>query len=95
MKYVKLTAKPDTWYKPLTEVLWENSEYVVRRPTLDEWDHIKKEGGLWCVGTRVVENPNSEGFHYSIGEEREDGEWCHPDEFEVEIVDSENFKGKR
>ena len=83
MTYIKFIALPDTWFKAGTEVLWEDSKYLTRRPTLEEYEAIKKEGAGLFVGIRVCEdNPNERNFS-TPGEERLDGEWCNLDEFEV------------
>lgn len=95
VKYVKLTARPGTWYKAGTEIFWEDcvsdeprEVAIMRRMTLDEWDNLDKNAGIGCVGIRVCEdNPNERGNGWSPGEERWDGEWCSVDEFDVEIVE--------
>lgn len=88
MDYIRLIAKPDTWYKAGTEVFWEPYPEPARRMTQVEWEqHSRPEmAGLGCVGVRVTEDPASEGGG-KIGEERVDGEWCSADEFEVLPVD--------
>lgn len=87
MPLVKLTAKPDTWFKEGTEVLYEDSNWVGRRMTLDEYENVLTS--QWphavFVGTRVIENPASEGGG-QIREERQDGELCQLEEFNVEII---------
>lgn len=85
MIYVKLTARPDTWFKPGTEVYDYDAE-PARRLTLDEWNEWLKSGIVLVSGTRIIENPDSEGGG-QIGEERQDGECCGCDEFDVEIVE--------
>lgn len=87
MKYIKLTAKADTWFKFGTEVLWEDINYVKRRPTLEEWESIELDDAGYFFGIRVCEdNPCEIGLGYKPGDEREDVEWCSIDEFEIEIV---------
>ena len=86
MKYVKLIAKPDTWFKAGTEV----SNYDKnRRLTVEEW----KEWGNSIVlvrGIRICEdNPNENGMGYKAGDERIDGECCGCDEFDIEIVEED------
>lgn len=89
MSYVKLTARPDTWFKAGTEVYDEDTNV---RMTLERWEQWRKEWGnvaewVMCVrGIRVTEDPGSEGGH-AVGEEREDGECCGSEEFDVEIVE--------
>jgi hypothetical protein len=90
MKYVKLIARPDTWFKTGTEVYDYDYPYSdKKRITLEYWDQSLKECGHVCArGIRVCEdNPNENGMGYKAGDEREDGEYCHLDEFDVEIVD--------
>lgn len=97
MTYIKLIAKPDTWYKPGSEVFWEDAVEDAardvahkRRLTLAEWEDLKRpeNAGIGCVGIRVIENPAAEGGG-KIGEERWDGEWCVIDEFEVVETEDE------
>jgi hypothetical protein len=97
VKYVRLIARPDTWYKAGTEVFWERAVEdaprdiaAKRRLTLFEWEEIKnpENAGIGCVGIRVVENPSAEGGG-NVGDERWDGEWCAIDEFDVETVTEE------
>ena len=92
MKYVKLIAKPDTWFKEGTEVLYEDKDYKNRRLTLKEWETIKGETYNYGVfrGLRIVQNPASEGRCFQVGEEHDgDGECCSFDEFDVEIVNED------
>lgn len=93
-QYVRLIARPDTWYKAGTEVFWEGAVSdeprdvaIMRRMTLAEWEDIKRpeNAGIGCVGIRVTENPAAEGGG-SVREERLDGEWCMIDEFDVDIT---------
>ncbi len=91
LQYIRLIARPNTWYKAGTEVFWEGDEPgTARRLSVIEWDRIRYpddgHAALGCVGLRVVENPAAEGGG-SIGDERWDGEWCSASEFDVEIVD--------
>ena len=92
MKYVKLIAKPDTWFKEGTEVFDYDVEYSKKkRVTLEYWNACLGSYGAGhiCVrGIRVCEdNPNENGMGCKPGEEREDGEWCSCDEFNVEIIE--------
>jgi hypothetical protein len=92
MRYVKLTAKPETWFKEGTEVYDYDSDYFEKkRITLDFWNKSLGEhggGGIYVRGIRVCEdNPNEDGMGCKPGEERIDGEWCQCDEFNVEITD--------
>lgn len=90
MKYVKLTARPNTWFKAGTEAYNYGFHYSEKkRVTLEYWEQCKIEGGGICVrGIRVCEdNPNENGMGCKPGEEREDGEYCMWDEFDVEIVE--------
>lgn len=89
MKYVKLTAKPNTWFKEGTEVYNYMVDYSEqKRITLEEWNQAVREGGICVRGIRVCEdNPNENGMGCKAGEEREDGEWCSCDEFNAEIVE--------
>ena len=88
MTYIKLIAKPDTWFKAGTEVLWETLEkdlagwWVSRRPTLAEWENLKTQPYAAAVfrGTRIAEGS---GELHNVGTEYEDGEWCPIDEFEA------------
>lgn len=87
MRYIKLIAKPNTWYKAGSEVLWEGLKedgWTMRRPNEGEWEYvIKPDHGIGCVGIRAAQ---FDGL-VQIAAEYEDGEWCLLDEFEVEIVD--------
>jgi len=89
MKYVKLTAKPDTWFKAGTEVYdYDSSPGHLTRVTVPEWERALKETGICVCGIRVCEdNDNENGMGCKPGEERWDGEWCHVDEFTAEIAE--------
>lgn len=89
MTYIKLTAKPNTWFKEGTEVYDYDYPYSDKKHiTLNYWEAMLKENGwLYCRGIRVCEdNPNENGMGCKAGDEREDGEWCACDEFEMEII---------
>ena len=87
-QYVKLVAKPDTWFKAGTEVYDYdcNAPEDLRRITLAAWEQALKDGSLGPRGIRVIENPASEGGG-QVGEERWDGEWWLTEEFDAEIVE--------
>lgn len=94
MKYIKLTAKPDTWYKAGSEVFWEGNPangWTACRPTTEQWDMILIEGGFHGIGCRGIyvcdDSPRDQSIGRVPGEEIEDGEWCLLEEFNVEIVD--------
>ena len=87
MKYVKLTAKPDTWFVPGTEVWHYDHE---RRLTTEEWDSWNNFIVLVC-GIRECDESFSYEKEYMEKHNtrfRLDGESCGCDEFELEIVDS-------
>lgn len=90
MKYVKLTAKHDTWFKEGTEVYdyYCKPPDQLQRVTLEEWEGcISFEGikALCVIGRRTSKLKNELQI---FGEgERWDGEYCGCDEFDVEIVD--------
>jgi hypothetical protein len=92
MKFVKLIAKPDTWFKAGTEVYdYEARLSENKRVTLDYWNQCLAEGGGICVrGIRICEDgyENTGCLNCPPGDEREDGEYCQCDEFEVEIIET-------
>lgn len=75
-KYIKLIAKPDTWFKENTEVLGYNGERI----TKEYWSECQKSGIIACRGIRVCE---SEYELHTIGEEYEDSETCLIEEFDI------------
>ena len=91
MKYVKLTAKPDTWFKEGTEVY----DYNCRPPellrvTLEEWESCVNFNGIKgiCVcGFRIPQIKDEIDIFGEGAGGRWDGEFCSVYEFEVEIVD--------
>ena len=87
MKYVKLIAKPDTWFKAGTEV-FDDDEYG-KRITLESYNKWLKSGSILARGIRVCEHDYELKLGYKLGEEREDGELCGIDEFDMTIVDDE------
>lgn len=93
MKYIKLTAKPNTWFKEGTEVY----DYDCRPPsnlkrmTLDSWNSWNDPNyASVCLarGIRIASADYSyEMENFKEGEEYWDGENCSCLEFDVEIVD--------
>ena len=88
-KYVKLIAKPDTWFKAGTEA-FDYDEYG-KRITLEAYNKWRESGMILARGIRVCElgNGEVENLGYKVGEERIDGELCSLDEFDMTIVDDE------
>jgi hypothetical protein len=89
MNHVKLVSRHDTWFKEGTEVYDYDAHYFEqKRITLEYWNQCLNDGGNICVrGIRVCENnPNENHMDCKPGEEREDGEWCACDEFDVTII---------
>jgi hypothetical protein len=96
LKFVKLIARSNTWFKEGTEVYDYDADYSDKKMvTLDYWDTCRKEGNGICVrgicvrGIRVCElGYETDGsLGYKNGDEREDGEYCSCDEFDVEIIE--------
>jgi hypothetical protein len=90
MKYVKLTAKPDTWFKEGTEVYDYNchAPEQLQRVSLKEWESCVTFAGMKAICVRGLRNTQLDYEIEIFGEgERWDGEFCACDEFEVEIVD--------
>jgi len=90
MKFVKLTAKPDTWFKKGTEVYDYNCEppEQLLRVTLEEWESCVNFTGIKAIcvcGFRIPQFKNEIDIFGENG--RWDGEFCSVDDFEVEIVD--------
>ena len=82
--YVKLVAKPETWFQEGTEAFSEDE----RRFTVEEYEDWKKSGIIICCGRRICDtNENEQGIGYSSGDARFDGECCSITEFEVQLVD--------
>jgi hypothetical protein len=90
MKYVKLTARPNTWFKEGTEVFNYDSDYNdKKRITVQEWNDALGDygrGGIAVRGLRVCELGYEMDLGYNVGDIREDGEWCRCDEFDVEYL---------
>ena len=82
--YVKLVAKPDSWFKEGTEVYSYDSSPEkgnFLRVTKEAWED--SWGGLLCRGIHVVfDEIDAKNRDMSIGEEGWDGECCSKDEFE-------------
>lgn len=92
MKYVKLIAKPDTWFKEGTEVYDYNCNppEQLLRVTLEEWESCVNFDGIKAIcvcGIRVSQYDNEIKLFGGWDGERWDGEFCGLDEFDVEIVD--------
>lgn len=90
MKFVKLTAKPDTWFKEGTEVYSYDCHppNQLWRVSLDEWEScVSFEGikAMCVVGRRTPKLKNE--LEIFGEEERWDSEVCWYEEFHVEIVD--------
>jgi len=92
MKYVKLTAKPDTWFKEGTEVYDYNCRppEQLLRVTLEEWESCVNFHGIKAIcvcGFRIPQFENEIDIFGEGEGGRWDGECCSVYEFEVEIVD--------
>lgn len=89
--HVKLTARPDTWFKAGTEVYtYDSTQDNPVRMTLEEWESWMKPQPFVVLvsGLRVCENNECErGMGCKPGDERWDGEACGWDEFDVEMVE--------
>lgn len=89
MKYVKLTAKHDTWFKEGTEVYSYDCRppQQIWRVPLEVWKNCDSFTGIKsiCVcGLRITQLKHEIEI---FGEgERWDGEACACDDFDVEIV---------
>ena len=90
-KYVKLIAKPDTWFKAGTEA-FDYDEYG-KRITLEAYNEWLKSRSILVRGTRICQFPTELliGSGYKLGEERIDGELCGINEFDVEVVEEERL----
>ena len=84
-KYVKLIAKPDTWFKAGTEVF--DDDCFGKRYTLEAYNEWLKSGRILARGIRVCEHEYELKLGYELGEEREDGELCNINEFDMTIVE--------
>jgi hypothetical protein len=89
MKYVKLIAKPNTWFKAGTEV-FDYDEFG-KRIKLEDYNIWLKSRTILVRGTRICQFPTELliGSGYKMGEERIDGELCGINEFDMTIVDDE------
>ena len=91
IKYVKLIAKPDTWFKAGTEVFDDDPDEYGKRITLESYNKWLKSGSILARGIRVCEHDYELKLGYKLGEEREDGELCGINEFDVEVVEEERL----
>ncbi len=87
MKYVKLIAKPDTWYKAGTEVFYDDStinnpDVPIKRITKEDFEKRSKE---WHSGVMVGLHTPTHYDEVAVDgtEDRIDGELCFLEEFEV------------
>ena len=80
-KYVKLIAKPDTWFKTGTEVFDDDPDEYGKRITLESYNKWLKSGSILARGIHIYED----------GVEAEDGELCGIDEFDAELVEEERL----
>lgn len=85
MSYVKLTAKPNTWFKEGTEVYHYDAE-PLRRLTVEEWKEASDSICVCVRGRRIADGEHE--LKLFGPEERWDGEACSHDEFTVETVES-------
>ena len=77
MQYVRLTARPNTWFKSGTEVYDYDADYCdCKLISLDHWNRCNEDGGICVRGILIT----------PLGEEIVDGEYCLCEEFDVEIV---------
>jgi hypothetical protein len=92
MKYVKLIAKPNTWFKEGTEVYSDESDPPDKlvRMTVEEWNNPTffedGSGYNYFCGIRVCDTVY-ENKLYGRGTEKWDFEWWKIDDFEMEIVE--------
>ncbi len=85
MKYVKLIARADTWFKEGTEVYsYDCTSNNKFRITLKEWNDWKSSHIICVRGIRISQSQNE---LVPINEEYFDGESCLQDEFEVTETD--------
>jgi len=78
-KYVKLIARPNTWFKAATEVFDYDSDEYGKRITLESYNKWLESGTILARGIHIYED----------GVEAEDGELCGVNEFDMTIVDDE------
>jgi len=78
-KYVKLIARPNTWFKAATEVFDYDSDEYGKRITLESYNKWLESGTILARGIHINED--------SV--EAEDGELCGINEFDMTIVDDE------
>jgi alpha-acetolactate decarboxylase len=100
MKYIKLIAKPDTWYKVGTEVFFDDSsvkevDVPIKRITKDAFEKRSKEWHSGCmVGLHTPTNYHEVAV---VGtDDRVDGELCFLEEFDIietdEYIEFQNSK---
>lgn len=88
MKYVKLIAKPDTWFKTGTEAYEYNCDWENRqRVTELKWNEMIRDNCYCLRGIRIKKYDSEDNSSTQIGEEYFDGECGYPDEFEATVVD--------
>lgn len=90
MKYVKLTAKPDTWYKAGTEAYdydCHPAKGDFRRISLSVWEESWLPYNMVLVRGLRIADPSYPWEQDIAGQEYWDGESCSISEFDVEIVD--------
>ena len=100
MKYIKLIAKPDTWYKVGTEVFFDDSSVEevgvpIKRITKDDFEKRYKE---WHSGCMIgIHTPTKYHEVAVVGTgDRVDGELCFLEEFDIietdEYIEFQNSK---
>jgi hypothetical protein len=90
MKYVKLIAKPDGWFKTGTEAYnYDCDESNKRRVTVDEWQEMLDAGTYWLRGIWIAKKGYGavENCGFIEGKEYFDGEIGSINELESTIVD--------
>jgi hypothetical protein len=94
MNYVvKITAKPDTWFKAGTEVFIETNDFnrTNQRISYKEFLNVLNNCGTYPAtvfyGIHVIDDAiDAKNRGGNIGDEVEDGEFCPFDEFIFEII---------
>lgn len=79
--YVKLVAKPNTWFKEGTDVWDEDTGLRFTKEEFDEW---VKSDMIVARGSRICQ---SESELFEIGTEYTDSELCEIDEFTAILTD--------
>ena len=87
MRYIKLIAKPNTWFKEGTEAYnYDCRPDNPKRITAEEYDtDWKPYGYILCRGTRISDGGSNDGIPF--GEEYFDGESCSLSEFDIEYIE--------